>query len=378
MKNSESIKTLWVNPVERISLQGRHKQVYTINTGSGIMPTVSMHKSKELNTTAEYAFPVNYQTNKLQTGLNVMIDNPLYGMSPEEVFDQYEIGPKWQNLIPDIVKTSNIKKQTWLEIKHSVDPDYYTDRIGYTMSNMPSDMKEWGKDKTYLQSLKLILYPRPNSFSSETPRQELLMHMIEVLPYIAKTKNEANSAFHDWYISEENEAEIEKAKKADIIEKATYNLYRLKHEAGPYRTYQVAILLRDANAREIVKGELKTENINNILNSFILTSGVHQMDNINKFMKLVEMQDSIDSVEKFEIMYLFQQALNVNIIGERDNVFVWHNKAGHPNVYELGSNFDKIVNFFLKEYREFNPDSELTNWYNELKKDVVARGVWFG
>lgn len=378
MKNSESIKTLWINPVERISLQGRHKQVYTINTGSGIMPTVSMHKSKELNTTAEYAFPVNYQTNKLQTGLNVMIDNPLYGMSPEEVFDQYEIGPKWQNLIPDIVKTSNIKKQTWLEIKHSVDPDYYTDRIGYTMSNMPSDMKEWGKDKTYLQSLKLILYPRPNSFSSETPRQELLMHMIEVLPYIAKTKNEANSAFHDWYISEENEAEIEKAKKADIIEKATYNLYRLKHEAGPYRTYQVAILLRDANAREIVKGELKTENINNILNSFILTSGVHQMDNINKFMKLVEMQDSIDSVEKFEIMYLFQQALNVNIIGERDNVFVWHNKAGHPNVYELGSNFDKIVNFFLKEYREFNPDSELTNWYNELKKDVVARGVWFG
>lgn len=378
MKNSESIKTLWVNPVERISLQGRHKQVYTINTGSGIMPTVSMHKSKELNTTAEYAFPVNYQTNKLQTGLNVMIDNPLYGMSPEEVFDQYEIGPKWQNLIPDIVKSNNIKKQTWLEIKHSVDPDYYTDRIGYTMSNMPSDMKEWGKDKTYLQSLKLILYPRPNSFSSETPRQELLMHMIEVLPYIAKTKNEANSAFHDWYISEENEAEIEKAKKADIIEKATYNLYRLKHEAGPYRTYQVAILLRDANAREIVKGELKTENVNNILNSFILTSGVHQMDNINKFMKLVEMQDSIDSVEKFEIMYLFQQALNVNIVGERDNVFVWHNKAGHPNVYELGSNFDKIVNFFLKEYREFNPDSELTNWYNELKKDVVARGVWFG
>lgn len=374
---SRITKKIIVEPAERTSVQGRHKQVYTIRQDNGqLIPTTTMGKTKELGTTAEYHFPIDPNKNKLITGLAEMKKNPFKGSTVEEIMSTYALPQSWQSILPKVIEQDRIKKQTIYEIEDGVEPDFYTDEIGHTMFKLPSDINQYGKNRTYLQDLTLILYPRPNPFDDSSPRQRLLMEMIKVLPQIANSKAVVNSAFHDWYISKENEAEEEKARKQEVIEKATFNLYKLKHEHGRYRSYQVAIMLTDEAGRPILKGEATSEKVNNILSDYILDSGRYQMDNIEKFMDIIELFGSVDGMERLEVWYIVQQALNTNIITHRDNEYVWHSKAGTPDVYKLGSSFEKLVNFFFKEYKTYAPDADVTNWYGDLMKEVKARGIW--
>jgi hypothetical protein len=203
----ENIKTIFVNPVERISVQGRHKQVYVINSSQGVVPTVSMRKSKEIGTTSTLQFLPNPNTGKLETGLNVLINNYiLKGQDPDAILTEYNLSESWREIIPKLVKQDKIKKQTWFEIKHGVEPDFYTDDYSFSMTNLPTDLSEWGK-KTYLQAFKFILYPRPNRISNESPRQELAFELMKVSPNVALNKNAVNSAYHDWYIAEDRDWE---------------------------------------------------------------------------------------------------------------------------------------------------------------------------
>jgi len=369
-------KKIFVNPIDRISYQGRHKQVYTINTGQGVIPTVSMKKTKEDNTTSSYQFPIDPNTNRLVTGLNKLVQNPFEGMSVSDIVNTYKLPQqdKWMKILEAVVEKPEIKKQTLYEIRHGVEPGMYTDEISYTMTNMPANMDEWGK-KTYLQGLNLTLYPRPNPLENSTPRQELLMEMVYILPHIANNKNEANSAYHDWYISEEHEAEIEKAQKREIIEEAMYNLYKLKREYGTFRTYQVAIVLRDHYSKPILKGKVSHEAVGNALSHYLSSSQKKQMENVERFMKIMKMFETREGLERLDIHYLIQQALNTNVLSRREGTYIWHSKAGTPDVYELGTNFNQLINFFFKEYKEYNSDSDLTNWYKDLVDEVEAKGI---
>jgi len=376
MKNN-NYKTIYVNPVERPSAQGRHKQTYNVITGQGAKPTVSMKKVKEENTVANYKFLINPRTNKLQTGLDKPIPNPFYELSPEQVMESYNLSQEWRKHIEKLVHQVNIKEQTYMEIKHNVSPGFYTDKVKYTMINLPSDFKKLDEGKTYLQDLKLILYPRPNRLTTETPRQELLIKMVENHNKIAKNKRDINPSLHDWYISEENEGEMEKAKTKEIIEEAYYHLYKLKKEASAFVRYQVGIVLRDKYSKPIIKGELSDEALKVQLSKFIETKGNDQMININAFMKVVKMLESVPGKERFNVQYLVQQARNANVIGLRDNIYVWHSQAGDAAKYDLGSSFEKMVSFFLKEFKEYNPNSDISNAYKDLHDEVFSKGVRF-
>lgn len=370
-----SYKKIYVNPVDRLSYQGRHKQVYTINTGQGLIPTVSMRKTREDNTGATYNFLPNPNTGKLETGLNKLVTNPFKDLDIEDILVNYKLPSSWKDILPALIKKDKIKKQTLFEIRHGVEPELYTDEIRYSMVNMPSNMDEWGK-KTFLQSLTLTLYPRPNPLENTTPRQELLMEMVYHLPQIAQTKAESNPAYHDWFISEEHEEEAEKARKQEIIEEAMYNLHKLKREYGHYRSYQVAVVLRDKDSRTIIRGKVSPDAVNNAL-SYFVTDKQNQMRNINAFMDIIGLLDSREGIERLDVWYLIQQALNTNVLARRDNEYIWHSKAGTPDVYKLGSSFDGMLNFFLKEFREHNPDSDITNWYADLLDEVKSKGIQF-
>jgi len=48
MKSSKDVTIIFVNPVPRISAQGRHKQVFTMIGKTGeLVPTTGMQKNKE-------------------------------------------------------------------------------------------------------------------------------------------------------------------------------------------------------------------------------------------------------------------------------------------------------------------------------------------
>jgi len=375
--DKKSLKVIYVSPLERISYQGRHKQSYTIKTGQGIVPLTTMSKAKEFGTTSMYRFPPNPETNRLHTGLDNTINNPFKGMSVEDIMSSYSLTPDWADALDRIITQDKLKEQTLFEIRHGVAPNFYTPEITFSMFNMPRNPNNI-PEKNYLETLELILYPRPNRLTNETPRQELLMKMVYQLPnVIAPNKNVANSAVHDWYISEENEAELELAQKNEIIETALYNLYKLKREYGDYRAYQVAVILRDRNGQSWIRGRVSTETVNNKLSEKLNSQDTDRTENISKFLDAMTMFDSMEGLEKLEIRYLVQQAFNTNVIGLRDKQYIWYSKAGDPNVYQLGTDFDKVVAFFFKEFKQYNPESDLTNFYKDLLEEVKTKNIWF-
>ena len=245
------------------------------------------------------------------------------------------------------------------------------------MTSMPTKV-ELFNEKNYLSTLKLILYPRPNRFDDSSPRQELLMCMIEALAetnIIATNIEGYNSALHDWYIAQENEMEQRVAKNKEIIEDATYNLVKLKREFGQYRTYQMGIMLTDASGYPIIKGKPEIVTVNNILSNYITNKDSSQMKNIEKFNNLMSLIHE-NEYERFDVRYMVQQALNANLITHRDNRYIWHSKAANQDVYNLGTSFDKMVNFFYNEYITYNEDSDVTNWYKDLLQELQDANIW--
>lgn len=365
-------KVIWVNPVPRISYQGRHKQVYTIQTNTGeVIPTRVMNKIKEDGVPTLYQFPADHNSGRLLTNLGKERENPFKGLTVEELRVKYNIPVEWSDEKLDIITKQNlITRQLYYELKHGRVPGFYTDKMTFSMLHPSVTPVE----KTFLERLTLSLDPRPNRFSNDTPRQEMLMEMIEVLPAIAQTKSLANSAFHSWYISQENEDEEDRQRKNDIIERATYNLYKLKHELGAFRTYQIAIVLKDYRNEPILVGDVSSERVNNILSEYVTTDSDHQMVHIDRFMKAIDEISTKDGIQKFYIKYLVQQAINTNIISIRDSFYVWHSQSGTGNMYKFDS-LDALVNRLYMEFEAYDGEDTLTNYFGILLKELQTKGV---
>lgn len=377
MKSQTEITTLYVNPVPRISAQGRHKQVFTIVGKTGeLIPTAGMQKNKEFGVPSEYSFPYNHLTNKLQTGLDKMVTNPFKGLEPEEIIQSYGLSQDWLKHLESITKQDNIKLQTKYEVLDNVPYNHYTNEIagGMTIFNTPNIKTANIAPANYLQTFKIVLYDKPNRFTDETPRGRLAISLIKIHPKIAKNKTVANASVHEWYISEENEAQIEKLKKQDIVDNATYAWVDLKRNATAYRIYQVGCLLTWHDNRPVLKGSVNNETARNFISDYLNDSTSYRMDNIEKFIKISDMISN--GIDRFNIMYLVQQAINTNVIGIRDGFYVWHSKAGTPNMYKH-SDYDKFISLIQQEFNTYNPDDRtINNWYRDLLDEVMSKGAW--
>ena len=380
MKNLKEITTIFVNPVPRVSAQGRHKQVFTIIGKSGeLIPTSGMQKNKEFGVASSYPFPFNPNTGKLQTGLNVPVNNIFKGLEPSSIIEQYSLSQDWLKPLETIVKQDQLKLQTKFEIFDNVNYGYYTDEIagGLTIFNSISSVNKDIPTPNFLQKFSILLYDKPNRFTDETARGRLAIQLIRQHSKIAKSKSLLNTSLHDWYISEENEAAIEKMKKVNIIEDAIFALVDLKRNTTPYLNYKLASLITNADNNIVIKGRVNDDRVKETLSNYI-GEGQHQLVNIDKFMKLYKMVKSSDKEEfmKFDIMYLVQQGFNTNVLKNRDGYIVWESKSGTPNMYKH-SDYNKFVNLLLQEYLSYNVDDKtLTNWYKDLLDEVKSKNVW--
>lgn len=374
MKN---YSTIYVNPVERISVQGRHNQIFTVKDASGqLVPGGRMNKQKEFGAASEYSFPFNPNTNKLQTGLDVMIKNPFEGLEPKEIQSKYGLPPGWGNILPELVKQSKISKQTYFEIKDSVDPDFYTATVNgqQTIFNSPRNLENLPAPN-YLQRFKIILYDGPNYFEDTTPRGRLAMQLCKVNPYIANSKADVNNSLHHFYISEENEAEVESLKKQDVINEGIHYLYEVQNRLTDFKRYQLAILLKDYQGTPLVKGVASPEKVKNSLNLYIHQSGNHQIENIEKFVDLYQMSKSKEKASEFHVRYLVQQALNSHVIDIRDGYYVWFSKSDVDNLYKH-RDLNHLVNLLVTEFDTYNPkDKEITNFYRDLIDELKIKGI---
>lgn len=369
---------LFVNPVPRIPTQGRDKQSYTIidpKTGETIV-TQGMQKTKEFGTATELSFQLNPTTGRLQTGLDSVVTNPFYKMEVDDIMSQRGLSHQWKDILTGIVTKSDIKKQTLFEIYDDVAPGYYTSEVagGVTIFNF-SKFSKVDVKPNFLQSFKVILYDGPNRFTDETPRGRLAIQLIQNHQAIAPNKNRANSGIHLFYVSEQHEAEIEIQKKQDIIDAAIHAKVELQEKGSDLRNYQIACLLTTHAGRPIIKGQETKDGVKRAISQY-LNDSTHQMENIDKFMKLIDMLKSGESRERMDIMYLVQQAVNTNIMTIKDGYYIWHSKSGTPNMYKH-NNYEKLISLLQSELKIWNPeDKTVTNWYADLYNEVKEKGIW--
>lgn len=371
----KSHKTVYVNPVPRPSVQGRDKQVYSFSLNTGqVVQTRSMGKTKEFGIGSEFQFLINFDKNRLDTGLDETIENPFSDSNEESLRAELSLSSHWsKERLENIIAAKQLKKQTYFELLADVQEGFYTSEIGATIFNT-RDLKK-APEPYFLQKFKIILYDRPNKFTSETPRGRLAIQLLTRLQNVAKDKLSINSAFHDFYISEENEAEMEKLAKQDKINEGIYHLYKMKEEFTDYQKYKLAVLMKTKDGKVLVKGDVNSLSVNTALNNYVTFPDPQQLHNINNFLEVVKLMDSAKGQEAVHIKYLIQQAVNANIISIRDGFYIWNSKASTPNMYKF-TDFKKLYSLMKSEYVIYNPeDTEHTNWYGELLEEVKNKGI---
>ena len=378
MKNQKDYTILFVNPVPRTSAQGRHLQQFMILDPSNgdLRPSrkSAMNKVAEDDTTHCYEFPMNGNTHRLETGLDTLFKNPFKDMDASEISSTYSLGVEWQEPLKEVVKQNKITRQMYFEILANVAPGFYTSEIiGGTIFNEGWRNAAKKAPKNYLQKFKIHLYPRPNRFASDTPRGRLAMELIKMHPSIAPSLELANTSLHNFYISEENEAEVRINEKRDKIAEANYYYYTFKQKETPLKRYQLAILLKDAHGHTVVKGELSDDKVTHALNTYISETSPRQMDNVEYFIEKCTLLESSEGSERFEIEYLIQQAYNTNVMTNMDGYIIWHSQKDKSNVSKF-TDVNKLISFLLSEYKK-DDDSDTNNWYNTLLKELKLKGV---
>jgi len=368
--------TLFVSPVPRTASQGRDRQVFTVidPKTKQLTTTRSMNKTREVGTSVTLKFPLDTYSGRYITGLDELVANPIYSLDAETVFSTYNLSPKWQDIIPKLVRQAQISRQTYFEILDNVDPDYYTTlaKSGTMLSFQPSQLLN--RESTFIERFSVELFDRPNRFVDDTPRQRMAIQLIKVHNRIAKSKMEANPVEHLFYISEENEAEMEKMRKQDIIDEANFEKIKLQKEASDFVNYKVASLLTTYQDRPIVKGATSKDGVKQAINNF-LNDKSHQMENIQKFNDVVTLLKSAEGKQRFEVKYLIQQGLNHKVLENRDGYLVWISRSADKNIYKW-TDYEKFVSFIVSEMIIFDPEGELTNWYNELFQEVKSKNAW--
>ena len=357
---------LFISPVPKVSAQGRDKQTYSFYDS-----TIGQVKSSGKligNTRAKDAqvvlkFTPNFDTLEYKTGLDEKILNPYKG-NTEMGFPE------------NIVNQEYITLQTFYEIQDGVPFGTYTSKMksnanifNFSFLNKNAVLPE----VTFIENFQLTLYDRVNRFDDTTARGRFAILLLKNHPRIAASKQVMNPVVHQFYISSENEAVEEQRKKQDLIDTATFEKVSLFRNTSEFKTYQVAVLCTQKDSTPIVKGNANFETCKERISSF-LSEGRQQKENIEKFLNIVELSKNKNEKARFEIKYLIQQAFNTDIFTSRDGYIWWLSKASTPN---MGKHADlqKLENILLTEYLAFNPEADVTNWYSELLKELIAKKV---
>lgn len=371
--------TLWVTPVQRIPTQGRDKQTFEFvdpKTGQ-IVTTKAMNKTREIGSVARYAFVANYQKGKYETGLEETMPNPFKDLDVESIMTQYSLGTEWRDILPNITSQPKITKQVYYEILHGQKPGFYDTTADIENSVFrfhPGKYKNESLPKSsFIASFNISCYDGPNRFTDETPRGMMAIQLIKNHPKFAASKQHVNPSLHDFYISEENEAAMERLRKQDIIDEVTSRKVTLLRSTSTFKPYQVACLLTKETGKPVITGEANIDLVKQQLNLF-LGEGKEQFRNIEQFNNLLDLLNSKETQPRFEILYLLQQAKNTGLVSQSNGVTWWVSRRD-TDKYKWDS-FEKLTNFLVQEYATYLPgEEEQTNYYKILVDELKAKNI---
>lgn len=367
----KNVGMIYLNVVPRESAQGRHNQqvIYQDSAGRELVRK-KRNKSKEDSISMRFTFIYDPRTGKYRTGLDEKIINPFPGTD-------FRPGSYWVEDWDNILKQDELSLQTYYEILDNMPKNAYTSVPAgpFVFTSVNSALASKQTQLNYLETFSIELHPNiTNVFTTDTARGRLAIQMCKNHPLIAINKDVANPALHEYYIAEENESAIEKEKQEDLINEAIANLYVMQTKEPEIALYQLAVLCTDKYGRSIVRGEVSKATVKTSLNAFIKDEK-YKVENIRRFNDLFELYSNKSEKKRFYIKYLIQQALNTQVMSVTEGYYTWHTKRSIPSVYKISTDPVKVENFFLNELNKYTPDSDETNWYDELVNELAFKGV---
>lgn len=357
------VNTIFITPVERKSVQGRSDYSYLDSTGN----LIPMKRSFSKGAGKKYNFPAHIDGRSIKSELNRSVINKWYQQDPDKLDLHLRVGPNWENRMGNVVGKERISKQMELEIRFDLPLGTLTSerKLHYNLK-----LRKVGDIPNMLESFNITLYDDNNRFTDETLRGALAIELARVSGKIASTKGDVNPSRHDFYISQENEAAIEAVAKQEIINDAITDLTLMRRKQTPFFRYCVATVLK------LIKGTVSDVIVKQQFDKFITEKSKNQMDNIEKFNKIVALVDEgITGLNRLHIMYLIQQAINTHIMSVKSGNYVWHSKKGMDNLYNLGSKYSAIVQLFQTEFDKYDPEEGVENWYGSLIEELQTKNV---
>lgn len=348
---------MFVMPVPKVSPQGRHNYSFVKPDGTKIPAGRTFARRAE----KRYCFPLSSDGMKIDTGLDVLVDNPF---AENAEFSNKYIKDQWIDKKEMLVTKEQITLQTYLEVIHNRPPGTYTSEKKVRKA-LDSDAVE----NNFFENFSVAFEDGTNVLTSETIEGQLAMLLVKRNPSFAASKSVCNPSLHDFYIGEEHEAVIEKTNRRKNQARAIARLQTIKDHFDEFTLYQIAIVLR------LVKGRVNHNIVEKLLDDYLWEQTKDLEQKLSKFERLVKDIEKSENKQRLYLWYIFQQAINERVIGIVNGNYLWHSKKHIQNLYNLGTKQDAILNQFYTEMLAYNPDIEAENFYGDLLVELENKGV---
>lgn len=373
MKSEFEIKKIIVKPVPRVSVQARQTQQYhmlnikTVQTESGSQ----MNKNKAKNAAETLVFDNDLSLTRMKTGLEEKIANPYKGMDKLDLQSHYGLSDHWEKYIDKILEEDEISLQRHYEILDGVDPEDYSPKI--KSKRLPKSVfRDPASEPSFVETFSYTFYDRANVITNETTRGRFAIQLAKNNSLVCPDRN-YNPNVHRFYIAEENEEQLEQAKKDDLINEAVFKLFSLEKDYPQDALERVSKLLTNSQGIPLVKGKVPSITIKANLNNYIKQGGKEWRENLKKFDRIYSL--FIDNKERFKIELAVQEAINENLMQINNGYVFWHSQMNKPELYKWSS-LDKLAGYLMTEYDKFNPaNSEVSNAWAILSQELNAKGI---
>lgn len=288
---------------------------------------------------------------QLNIGFDEKVRNPWF-QSPEK------LPSRWRN--SGVEKLEEISKQTYFEIKHNVEENYYNPKAYVVRRNNK-------EPRTFLQTIKLVLQDKMTTMDLTDPVHELFYEHFKYSTLVAPSRDEAdknpNARF---YVHNAEEEEDVKISRTEMIEAAIANWFNFKNtNPGADKLYDFAILVDES-----IKGRMSNTAIKTKMNDFITKEGKYLnmvlTDRVKKFNSVYEMATSKNKSDKvrYNALVFLQKLINHRILSDYQSTYRWTTKV-NTNLEVLGRSKEEVVDWII--------DPANSKYVDELKQELTER-----
>lgn len=366
-------KRIHVVKVPRISYQKRNN--YTVVGPDGTRRPANRQMARKV--TRPFGFISDGNNEKvLRTGLDEYVINPFYGVNDlDEIPASYRPKGSWENKWDDIRKKSKLTRQTLYEILDNVDEGTYRSDRNMPVMTSPnvSARRIENIEPTFLETFKVHLNEGTNVFKNSSQRGRLGILVLENHPKVAPSKEEADMDpnRYDFYIASAEEVLEESERRDSKYMEVIVRLSEVLENYDPFIAYQFAVACR------AIKGNIGTREATRALREYIMDSkrigGVEQTDRWDMFNRIyVAFKNDTNTLYA---LYLVREAYMLGLFKDVSGKIIWATQKARENLYDLGVNFNKMVEGFYQAMSTYDPDLDLDNMYAILEREVKQGGA---